>query len=330
VLSTVHIERMAEAFLARDVFEAKQIALDLLDAGVGIGEVMTHLIAPAQARIGDRWHLNEASVADEHAATAVADAVVSVLTTITPPAAKGPHVVVACAEGEWHLLAARLLAETLRGDGFRISFLGGSMPAAHLARFLETTAPDVLAVSASTPLALEGVLAFVHVAHSAGVPVIAGGRALGSDDHRAHVLGADLWAPDALAASKSLQQPLPRVLNAPTADTGTAMEISLHAPALVAAAMSEFEMRFPAVLEYTPEQRARTREDFGYIIQFAQAALLTRDAGLFDDFLDWMTQLLVARRVPAEALTLALDTLTAVTGIRELEQLLRNARTANR
>lgn len=186
-----HVAAMADHLFARDLVGAKVLALQLLGLGIEIGALLTHLIAPAQAVVGERWHRNEASVADEHGATAVADALVTVLTAVPPRSPRGPHVVVACAEGEWHLLAARLVAETLRDGRYDVTFLGPSMPAAHLGRFLEATTPDVLAVSCSTALAFEGVASFVIVAHGLGVPVLAGGRALGPDDHRATLLGAD-------------------------------------------------------------------------------------------------------------------------------------------
>jgi methanogenic corrinoid protein MtbC1 len=316
---------MTASLLARDVDEARFLALQLLDGGLGIGEVLTKVIAPAQAEVGERWLRDEASVADEHAATAVAETVVSVITGIARPPATGPHVVVACAEGEWHLLAARLLGETLRGAGCGVTFLGASMPAAHLARFLRSSAPDVLAVSSSTPLTLEGVLSFVHVAHEVGIPVIAGGRGLGTDDRRAVVLGADLWAPDALAAVERLAEPLPKRLRRPTADAGAAMELSLRLPTLVDAAMALLGERFPPFASYSSDQVARTKEDFGYILQFAQAAILLRDPALFDDFLTWLQRLLVARGVPARALTLSIDILREVQDVPALGELLAGA-----
>src|SRR3712207_7094162 len=39
------------------------------------------------------------------------------------------HVVVACLDGEWHALAARIVAEVLRVHGWRVTFLGASVPA---------------------------------------------------------------------------------------------------------------------------------------------------------------------------------------------------------
>lgn len=304
------VATFAALLVQRDSSNAKRLALQLLDGGVPLSRLFTELVAPAQAEVGDRWHRNELSVAAEHAATAVADDVVSALTVIGDSPVGRPHVVLACAEGEWHVLPARLTAESLRSEGFSVTFLGPSTPARHLPGFLEDVRPDVLAVSCSTALSLDGVLRFVHVAHDAGVPVIAGGRGL-SVAQRAYTLGVDLWAPDAAAAGDVLRQPLPRALREPTADTGGAMALAPAIGGWVERALVALADRFPALAHYDDEQLARTREDFGYIIHFIQAAILLRDSDVFHEFTDWLRLLLEARGVPAAAFRLSLEALTA-------------------
>ena len=297
---------------ARDPKGALSIALELLDNGTPLGEVLTRVVAPAQAEVGERWHRNDSSVADEHAATAVADAVVSALTAMAEAPVNGLDVVVVCAEGEWHLLAARITAETLRSEGCNVTLLGASMPAAHLGRFLREYGADVLAISCSTPLAFPGVLSFVDVAHASGIPALVGGRALGRDDRRARVLGADLWAPDALAAAELLRAPLPSAFSTATADVETAGEIEDVIDEVVDRAIAELGRRFPAMDEYNAEQLARTQEDVRYIVQFAQAAAFVRDPAVFDEFLEWLLVLLESRGVPAAALTVGLAAVEAV------------------
>ncbi len=307
----------AEAFLdyldRRDLGAAIALALGLVDDGVPVPEVLHMMVAPAQAEVGARWQRNEYTVADEHAATAVADAVVSVLSAERIPVGEPVRMVVVCAEGEWHLLPARLLAESLRAQGFDVTFLGGSMPAVHLAAFLAHADVDIVGISCTTPLALEGALSGVEVAHDAGLPGLVGGRAFGTDDCRANAIGADLWAPDAQEAAELLREPLPTELAQPMADTGGAMEMALRREAWIDATMAELARQLPAFASYTPDQRARTREDIGYILRFAEAAVLTRDARLFDDFLVWLRSVLAARGVPPSVLADSLAILRRVT-----------------
>lgn len=304
-----HVTQLLQYLSRRDTSGAVALALRLADEGVPVVDVLTELIAPAQAEFGHRWHRNDISVADEHAATAIVEAVVSVLTATTQPLHSAPHVVVLCAEGEWHLLPARLVAEGLRAEGCTVTFLGGSMPPAHLTRFLDRSGADVVAISCSTPLAYRGLLACTHVAHDLGLPVIAGGLALGDDERRAAILGADLWARDVRHAARVLRSPLPTTRNEPTADTGTAMALTLVRHDLVAAAMERLVALMPAVGGYSGEQLARTREDFDYILQFAEAAILVADPGVFTEFLLWLDVLLQARGLPASVLPVSLDAL---------------------
>ena len=78
-------------------------------------------------------------------------------------------------------------------DGYRVMFLGASVPAAHLGDFLEMQQPLALALSCSIPTALVGVARSVAVAHDLAIPVVGGGRALPTTD-RATRLGLDALA----------------------------------------------------------------------------------------------------------------------------------------
>ena len=53
---------------------AIRCALDLFDSGVPEEQVVVGLLAAAQREVGERWHRNELTVADEHIATGVAAA----------------------------------------------------------------------------------------------------------------------------------------------------------------------------------------------------------------------------------------------------------------
>ena len=322
---SAHVGAFLDRLIARDQAGAIALATSLADEGISVTEILATVVAPALAEIGERWHRDEYGVADEHAATAVADAVVSVLTAHERWTAADVRVAVVCAEGEWHLLPARLMAELLRFDGFDVTFLGGSMPAAHLRRYLASARTDVVAISCSTPLALEGVLSSTLAAHEAGVPVIVGGRALGPDDHRARALGADLWAPDPATAAELLRQPLPPALATPTADVAGAIELSLRSDEIVAGAVVELARLFPRYATFTPEQQQRTREDFAFIVSFAATAVLTRDPRVFSEFLEWLDALLQARGLPPTTLELSLTALQAATRDPSLTRLLREA-----
>src|SRR4029453_12697892 len=74
----------------------------------------------------------------------------------------------------------------------------------HLRRFVVEVGAVGVVVSCSVPIFLSGALRSVQAAQSAQIPVLVGGRAFGPDDLRARRLGADGWAPDAVAAGRLL------------------------------------------------------------------------------------------------------------------------------
>ncbi|MFP5254255.1 MAG: B12-binding domain-containing protein [Acidimicrobiia bacterium] len=326
ITAHAHVDDLVAHLTARDADAARELVLDLADRGVPVVDLLTELLGPAQAEVGLRWQRAAFSVADEHAATAIVDSVVSVLGAHAPPVrVDGPHVAVVCAEGEWHLLPARLVAEVLRSEGFRVTFLGASMPPPHLARFLQASPPDVLAVSCTTPMSLEGVLLCAEVAHDAGVPVLVGGSALGPDDRRARVLGADLWAPDARTATELLRAPLPPAGAVATADVRGASDLAQRRDEIVERTVVRMQAELPAYAGYDESQRRRTREDLGYLIDFARAAVLTRDPRVLLDVLPWLEVILDARGISTATFHTSLRLLAETSGHSGLVEMLARA-----
>jgi methanogenic corrinoid protein MtbC1 len=192
-----------------DPVRATSVVLDLLDEGTPVRDIATQVLAPAQVRVGRMWEQGRWSVADEHAATAVTETALHALSAAHSGAVKreGPHVLVACAEGEWHSLPARLAATIASAGGARVTVLGPSLPADHVLRRLAKGDIDVLALSCTMPTNLIGAARCISVAHEVGVPVIAGGGAFGHSADRSDRLGADRWGADGTA----LLDPVPRL-----------------------------------------------------------------------------------------------------------------------
>jgi hypothetical protein len=311
------VERFVGFLARRDRRAAARQALGLLEAGIAIQELVQGLLGPAQAEVGRRWETNQWGVADEHVATAITDAVLGALAWRIDTVEDQGHVVVTCAEGEWHSLPARMAAELLRLHGWQVTFLGASTPADHLRRFVAETGAVGVLISCSVPIFLGGAQRSVQAAQSAGVPALVGGRALGPDDLRARRLGASGWAPDAVAAAHLLagwrrQAPTMAGRPAGTSDREP-LELEAERPQLVEAAMNELFLRFSPLAGYSEAQLARTREDLAYILQFLEAALLADDPRIFlSDFLPWLTRVLTSRGLPAGVVTVGLEALGAV------------------
>ncbi|TWJ26268.1 cobalamin B12-binding domain-containing protein [Micromonospora endolithica] len=175
--ATAVVEAYLRCLDAADHPAATRLALGLLDGGWTVADVLVDVVAAAQREIGLRWLAGRWSVAQEHAATHVSEQVVGAVGARIPPAPTRGHVLLACVEGEWHALAARIVAEVVRADGWRVTFLGASVPGRHLVSYLHQAGPDTVLLSCVQPHRLIRAGRMIEACRAAGVPVVAGGPA---------------------------------------------------------------------------------------------------------------------------------------------------------
>ena len=106
-------------------------AYELVRAGHDVMVLIRQLLAPAQLRVGELWVSDTWSVAQEHAATAISEAVLTSLAVerelSTQPRMDAATVVVSCVEQEWHALPALMVTEHLRAQGYSVSYLGANV-----------------------------------------------------------------------------------------------------------------------------------------------------------------------------------------------------------
>ncbi|KUL29943.1 cobalamin B12-binding domain-containing protein [Actinoplanes awajinensis] len=292
-----------------DEYAATGIAVALLDAGVPAQRIMVELIGGTQARVGELWAGNDWSIAREHAATAVNERVLAAVTGRLRVSPWRGRITLACVDGEWHGLPARILAETLRLDGWRVDYLGASVPGRHLITHLHQTGPDAVALSCMIPTRLPRAHAAITACRAAGVPVIAGGRGFGPGSRYAERLGADAWASTAAEAVDRLAShwpppPAPEFPGSPVRDYLAGEEYThlvRSRAQLIATAMQRLADRYPPARDYDEYQRESTAEDFGHLADFLAASLYIGEPQVFLDFTHWTAAVLTARQVPISA-----------------------------
>jgi methanogenic corrinoid protein MtbC1 len=283
-------------------------ALALLDRGVEPQDVLLGLIAPSQLAIGDRWARAQWSIAQEHAATHVSEQVVAAVSSwATANTVRRPDrgtAVVACVDGEWHALPAKLFAEVIRLHGWDVHFLGASVPGPHLISYLHEYGPDVFAVSCSLPTRLIAAHRVITAAQEAGVPVLAGGAGFGPGARWALRPGADRVAVSAADAVRELLHWPPTLkvtIGTPVAaavGNDDHIRLAQRRDALVSGAVDNLERQHPSVRGYSPAQREATRADLEHIVDFLASALFVDDPELFTNFVGWLCEVLDSRRVP--------------------------------
>jgi methanogenic corrinoid protein MtbC1 len=313
-------ERFLEALADADRVGAIAVAEGLLDAGIAPVRVLLEVVGPAQRVVGERWQEAAWTVAEEHAATAISEAVVAAVALRAGREGRVTsrgHVVVACVEQEWHALPARVVAEVLSLAGWRTTYLGASTPPDHLARYIQDLAPDAVALSCSLATGLPRVRHVIEAVRDAGVPVVVGGRAFGDDDRLARRLGADAWAASAAHAVEVLATLAPSAGGLPPLDhpgLDERAELVVRREVIVEGALQRLAAQLPDMGRYDEQQLARTREDVGHIVDFLGAALYADDPRTFLGFAAWMQRVLVARHVPATVLRRGLEVVADVVG----------------
>ncbi|MDF2968105.1 MAG: hypothetical protein K0Q93_1883 [Nocardioidaceae bacterium] len=313
------------ALSAADAGAAAAVLARAVDAGETTHALIRDVLVPAQRRIGEMWFSGAWNVADEHAASAVAE---QALTLVAAPRARRSlrstvggstvggstvggstvsrsttdTVLIACAEGEWHTLPARLAGELARTDDLEVVLLGGSIPADHLRQRLRADRPAALALSCTMATNLIGATRSIEAAHAERIPVIAGGAAWGEGSHRATRLGADLRLDDPAELADGLQtvwgtslaEPLPSV-------SAEALLLDAAPPELLVIALERQCAANPWMRGLRPYQRERSLEDLGWLARHAAAAVACDDPTIVRQLLDWLVGLLTPRGVPAAA-----------------------------
>jgi DNA-binding transcriptional MerR regulator/methylmalonyl-CoA mutase cobalamin-binding subunit len=154
-------------------------------AAVQLGShgVLERMIAPLAHRIGELWQEGTLTAAHEHFASAV---IRNFLIRHSRPYAVGgntPTIVVATPTGQLHELGAVLAAAAANDMGWRVIYLGTSLPALEMAGAVVRNQARALALSIVFPgddPNLPGELETLQKSLPATVKVIAGGRAAGS------------------------------------------------------------------------------------------------------------------------------------------------------
>ena len=192
-----HVEDYLSALDRGDRAGALQQARALRSDGHELLDVMLHLIAPAQLQVGELWVSDTWSVAQEHAATAISEAVVTTLAVDREGQAQAPRdapsVVVSCVEQEWHALPALMVSEQLRASGYAVSYLGANSSAQGLVRHVHDTGPRAVLLSCALSSFLPLARREIEAVRETGTPVVVGGRNDESAQLSSTALGPVSW-----------------------------------------------------------------------------------------------------------------------------------------
>lgn len=138
------------------------------------------IIREALYEVGELWETNRISVASEHLASAIVEAVLNELYgQIISHEKINKTVIVACVENEFHQIGIKMVSDVFEMNGWNTHFLGANTPTDELISFAKTVQPDMLAISLSIYFHIPVLLAMLDKvrAEFPRMPVLVGGQA---------------------------------------------------------------------------------------------------------------------------------------------------------
>jgi MerR family transcriptional regulator, light-induced transcriptional regulator len=178
-------------------------ALDRLLGSYPLEIVLRGAVLPYLRELGERWAHAEASVAQEHFASALLRGRLLALSRDWGRG-RGPQALLACIPGDQHDLGLICFGLALRAHGWRITYLGADTPLSTLIETADLLQPALVVVSATLPeltqSALAGLRELARVA-----PLALASR--GTDASIADTIGARWLDEDPVAAAASTAAP---------------------------------------------------------------------------------------------------------------------------
>jgi DNA-binding transcriptional MerR regulator/methylmalonyl-CoA mutase cobalamin-binding subunit len=155
-------EQLLNALLGYQEGEAEALLAEAF-ALYPVEQVLEQIVAPTLVEIGELWHHGDATVVQEHFATALLRRRLTALFDLYGNPPTGPLAITGSAPSEWHDLGIILVSLTLRRHGWRVIYLGQNVPADHLIMDIGRQRPKLLCLSATIR---EGAEKLVEVAEA--------------------------------------------------------------------------------------------------------------------------------------------------------------------
>lgn len=172
------INAALEATRAFDV-AGLQSTLEHGAVAFGLQGLLQRVIAPLARHIGDQWADGTLTAAHEHFATGSISAYLERQAHSFAAGQSAPLLVVVTPAGQLHELGAIMTSTTARAVGWRVVYLGASLPAPEIAGAATSKGARAVALSLVYPgddPALPGELQFLRKLLPPEIAIIAGGR----------------------------------------------------------------------------------------------------------------------------------------------------------
>lgn len=178
---------------------ARQLILDAIDRGLSPQHAYTRVLLPAEREIGQRWHVGEISVAEEHLVTETTRELMTLIAArYAPDPDPAKRVLFASVSGNAHDIGLRAAGDLFRLGGWHTIFLGANLPGEEIVRAVAHFDAGLAVLTATLTTQLHELAAVVErIGQEArGCRTLVGGLALRESPDLWRQLGADAFAAD--------------------------------------------------------------------------------------------------------------------------------------
>lgn len=139
-----------DSLLSGNHLRCSELVQSYLDNKITVNELYENIIKKALYDVGEQWEHNKISVASEHLASAIVEAILNEQGLKTAFKHKiNKTIILTCVENEFHQIGIKMVGNVFEMNGWNVNFLGANMPTKDLISFVKTTKPDLLAISLS-------------------------------------------------------------------------------------------------------------------------------------------------------------------------------------
>ncbi len=150
MIETQVYHKFFHALLEGDRKECSAISGQLMEGDTDIMEVYENIFKRAMYDIGDLWEKGKISVATEHMASAITEALINeYYYRVLSGKKQQKTAVVACVENEYHQIGIKMVSDIFELRGWNALFLGANTPTSELIKFIRQVQPHLLALSLS-------------------------------------------------------------------------------------------------------------------------------------------------------------------------------------
>jgi len=150
VLTNTTHKAFLEGLISGDRRFCSRFARKYLAQNHSIQELYENILKASLYEIGKLWEYNRISVATEHLASAIVEAILNELyDEIATEKNQQKRVVLSCTENEQHQIGIKMISDVFEMHGWNTYLLGANTPIKELVDYTKMIKPDLLSISMS-------------------------------------------------------------------------------------------------------------------------------------------------------------------------------------